>query len=40
MLDLIVDRREMKGTIAKALRFMGQQPVAAVQPEPAAVTEP
>jgi acetyl-CoA carboxylase carboxyl transferase subunit beta len=40
MLDLIVDRREMKGTIAKALRFMGQQPVEAVQPEPAAVTEP
>jgi acetyl-CoA carboxylase carboxyl transferase subunit beta len=27
MLDLIVDRREMKGAIAKALRFMGQNPV-------------
>jgi acetyl-CoA carboxylase carboxyl transferase subunit beta len=27
MLDLIVDRREMKGAIAKALRFMGQHPV-------------
>jgi acetyl-CoA carboxylase carboxyl transferase subunit beta len=27
MLDLIVDRRELKGAIAKALRFMGQMPV-------------
>ena len=27
MLDLIVDRREMKGAIAKALRFMGQVPI-------------
>jgi acetyl-CoA carboxylase carboxyl transferase subunit beta len=27
MLDLIVDRREMKGAIAKALRFMGQTPI-------------
>ena len=27
MLDLIVDRREMKGTIARALGFMGYQPV-------------
>ena len=26
MLDLIVDRREMKATIARALRFMGAQP--------------
>jgi acetyl-CoA carboxylase carboxyl transferase subunit beta len=40
MLDLIVDRREMKGTIAKALRFMGQQPVETSQPVPEAVTEP
>jgi acetyl-CoA carboxylase carboxyl transferase subunit beta len=40
MLDLIVDRREMKGAIAKALRFMGQQPVAAAQAVPEAVTEP
>jgi acetyl-CoA carboxylase carboxyl transferase subunit beta len=27
MLDLIVDRREMKGAIARALRFMGQTPI-------------
>src|ERR1043165_3653225 len=27
MLDLIVDRRELKSTIARALRFMGQHPV-------------
>ena len=40
MLDLIVDRREMKGAIAKALRFMGQHPVEAVQPMPEAVAEP
>jgi acetyl-CoA carboxylase carboxyl transferase subunit beta len=35
MLDLIVDRREMKSTIARALRFMGQHPIEtapAVQP--------
>jgi acetyl-CoA carboxylase carboxyl transferase subunit beta len=42
MLDLVVDRREMKAIIAKALRFMGAtpesaQPVAAVT---RAVTEP
>ena len=40
MLDLIVDRREMKGTIARALRFMGQQPVEAVQPPEPAAAEP
>jgi acetyl-CoA carboxylase carboxyl transferase subunit beta len=40
MLDLIVDRREMKGAIAKALRFMGQQPVEAAPPVPAVATEP
>jgi hypothetical protein len=38
MLDLIVDRREIKAAIGRALRFMGQQPVeiaaaAAAQPE-------
>ena len=33
MVDLVIDRREMKSVIAKALRFMG-----AVQPEPSAVT--
>ena len=26
MLDLIVDRREMKALLARALRFMGAQP--------------
>jgi acetyl-CoA carboxylase carboxyl transferase subunit beta len=41
MLDLVVDRREMKGTIARALRFMGQHPVEAAQPVPeAAAAEP
>ena len=40
MLDLIVDRREMKGTIAKALRFMGQHPVETAGPVPATATEP
>jgi acetyl-CoA carboxylase carboxyl transferase subunit beta len=40
MLDLIVDRREMKATIARALRFMGQHPVEAVQPMTEAVGEP
>jgi hypothetical protein len=29
MLDLIVDRREMKATIASALRFMGATQAAA-----------
>jgi len=33
MLDLIVDRREMKAAIANALRFMGAAPLAARQPE-------
>jgi acetyl-CoA carboxylase carboxyl transferase subunit beta len=28
MLDLVVDRREMKATIANALRFMGAKPSA------------
>ena len=40
MLDLIVDRRDMKGAIARALRFMGQQPVEAVQPPETAAAEP
>ena len=40
MLDLIVDRREMKGAIAKALRFMGQHPIEAAQPMSEAVAEP
>ncbi len=39
MIDLIVDRREMKAAIANALRFMGAvaAPVAAPEPAPAAV---
>jgi acetyl-CoA carboxylase carboxyl transferase subunit beta len=31
MLDLVVDRREMKAVIAKALRFMGAVPTSAVE---------
>jgi acetyl-CoA carboxylase carboxyl transferase subunit beta len=33
MLDLVVDRREMKATIARALRFMRAEPAPAPQPE-------
>jgi acetyl-CoA carboxylase carboxyl transferase subunit beta len=43
MLDLVVDRREMKATIARALRFMGaeQRPGAAGGPEsPGGVAQP
>jgi acetyl-CoA carboxylase carboxyl transferase subunit beta len=40
MLDLIVDRRDMKGTIARAFRFMGQHPVEAAQPLSEAAAEP
>ena len=41
MLDLIVDRREMKSAIARALRFMGQHPVeAADSRRKLAVAEP
>jgi len=29
MLDLVIDRREIKGTIARALRFMGTRATAA-----------
>jgi len=32
MVDMVVDRRELKATIAKALRFMGAGPVAAPAP--------
>src|SRR5204862_582650 len=32
MLDLVVDRREMKAVIASGLRFMGAQPVAPAPP--------
>jgi acetyl-CoA carboxylase carboxyl transferase subunit beta len=40
MLDLVVDRREMKSVIARALRFMGAKPAAApiaVPPQPTVV---
>jgi acetyl-CoA carboxylase carboxyl transferase subunit beta len=43
MLDLVIDRREMKTVIANALRFMGATRAAAAAPEAtpaAAVTEP
>jgi acetyl-CoA carboxylase carboxyl transferase subunit beta len=44
MIDLVVDRREMKATIAKALRFMGAPRAAAAvpdtRPEPVAAAEP
>jgi len=42
MLDLIVDRREMKATLARALRFMGAQtaPVEAMAVASTAATEP
>jgi hypothetical protein len=45
MLDLIVDRREMKAVIANALRFMGAAPkvpvlVAPPLETPTAVVEP
>jgi acetyl-CoA carboxylase beta subunit len=31
MLDLIVDRRELKATLARALRFMGAQVAATAE---------
>jgi acetyl-CoA carboxylase carboxyl transferase subunit beta len=37
MLDLVVDRRDMKATIARALRFMRAEPAPADDPEPVAV---
>ncbi|HMF97887.1 MAG TPA: acetyl-CoA carboxylase, carboxyltransferase subunit beta [Vicinamibacterales bacterium] len=42
MIDLVVDRRELKQVIASALRFMGavKAPAAAAPPEPAAAVEP
>ena len=40
MLDLIIDRRELKGAIAKALRFMGQVPVETAETVPSLQTEP
>jgi acetyl-CoA carboxylase carboxyl transferase subunit beta len=38
MLDLVVDRREMKATIARALRFMRAEPLPTPHPERAVVT--
>jgi acetyl-CoA carboxylase carboxyl transferase subunit beta len=40
MLDMIVDRREMKSALARALRFMGQRPVEAAPPAAAVPQEP
>jgi acetyl-CoA carboxylase carboxyl transferase subunit beta len=37
MLDLVVDRRDMKATISRALRFMRAEPAPAVQPVPVAI---
>jgi acetyl-CoA carboxylase beta subunit len=36
MLDLVVDRRELKATITRALAFMGAQPAAAATSSAAA----
>jgi acetyl-CoA carboxylase carboxyl transferase subunit beta len=38
MLDLVIDRRELKATIARALRFMGAMPAAETDAVPVAVT--
>jgi acetyl-CoA carboxylase carboxyl transferase subunit beta len=40
MIDLVVDRREMKATVARSLRFMGARRVAAVAPPPLEVPAP
>ena len=32
MIDLVVDRRDLKATVARALRFMGAQPAPAEPP--------
>jgi acetyl-CoA carboxylase carboxyl transferase subunit beta len=43
MVDMIVDRREMKAAVANALRFMGAQPTVpapAPSPRPSASVEP
>ena len=39
MLDLVVDRRELKGTLARALRFLGCTPVIQLQPPDELTTE-
>jgi acetyl-CoA carboxylase carboxyl transferase subunit beta len=38
MLDLVVDRRDMKATIARALRFMRAEPAAVTEPVPVGVS--
>jgi acetyl-CoA carboxylase carboxyl transferase subunit beta len=40
MLDLVVDRRELKSTLARALRFMGAAPRPAPEPLETAVSSP
>ena len=40
MIDLIVDRREMKSTLARVLRFMRAEPVPAAAPDAAAAVAP
>jgi acetyl-CoA carboxylase carboxyl transferase subunit beta len=40
MIDLVVDRREMKATIAGALRFMGAKQSPVVSPQPTAEATP
>jgi len=39
MLDLIVDRRDLKATIARALRFMSVRPAVVAEPQPVAVSD-
>jgi hypothetical protein len=38
MLDIVVDRREMKALLGRALQFMGAERAPAETPEPVAVT--
>ena len=40
MIDLVVDRRELKGVIARALRFMGAQQVSGVKSEVSSTIAP
>src|SRR5262249_3256647 len=37
MLDLVVDRRDMKATLSRALRFRGAERTPPAEPEPVAV---
>jgi acetyl-CoA carboxylase carboxyl transferase subunit beta len=39
MIDMIVDRRELKATVARALRFMGARPAEAAADAPAPVAQ-